>query len=127
MMGSKILRAVSAITLVLLGGGKAVANGAIWVDPESLDLSSDQLVTRLLERPEKRIVVTVFDGGETLFPSPSPLFPQMQRYEGKGDVLGALLARAAQKGKTVYAGVNCLHWTKRGAGSERDVLGKYPE
>jgi hypothetical protein len=123
----KMLRAVSAVALFLLSGGRVAADDAVWVEPESLDLSSDQLITRVLDRPEKRIMVTVFDGGATLFPSQSTLFPRMHRYEGKEDVLSVLLAQARQKGKTVYAGINCLHWTKAGAESEGEVLEKHPD
>src|SRR5262245_19580756 len=107
-------------------GDETPVRRGLWVDPTGVSLTDSAVRNRLLDQPVKRIIVSVFVRGETLFANQSGLFAQLAAYQGKDDALRALLLEARRKGRKVYVFFDCLRWVRPGE-PEGDLLRNHPD
>lgn len=62
------------------GAATPEIEGSLWLDADQVNLSDARLVSRVLEQPCRRVIVTAFSGGQTLYPTQVDPFSQMTRY-----------------------------------------------
>jgi hypothetical protein len=121
-------RFAASLTLLLMLGEPVPAQGVrqtLWIDARTLDLDDPTVRATLLAQPAQRLIVSCLEGGETIIPNQTGMFPQAALYRGKPDPLAALLAAAQEKGRSVYASLDCLHWVPAGSPKEKDLLAKH--
>jgi uncharacterized lipoprotein YddW (UPF0748 family) len=122
--------ALSLTFLFPLHGGVASAQEVkrdLWLDIAQLESTDTPMLQHFQDQPIRRVIVTAFRGGETLFPTESTLFSQMPSLRGKGDLLADLVAQGHRNGKEVYVYLDCFFWTPPGTPDSRDVLLKHGE
>ena len=60
--------------------------------------------------PFERVILYSFVGGTTLVPTKNTIFPQMDYYKGKEDVIKRTVARLHARKIKVYAAFDCFRW-----------------
>ena len=89
----------------------------LWVASPSIDISDVQVDKLILKQPVSLVVLPVFTGGQSIYPTRIPLFSQMHSFKGKPDPLPGLIESAHHKGMSVYGYIDCLHWEQPGISS----------
>ncbi len=117
--------AIAVLALLTLRAADAHAEPlscTFWLDPIHLDLTDQKNLSPLLACPKPRLIVPVFTGGHTLFPTQSKVFKIHPQYDQRYDVVADLIGQVKARGGEIYLGVECYRWHRRDASHLPDVL-----